>query len=657
LYRFGPFVLDTRKRMLSRQGSPVPLTPKAFDLLVVMLDNPHRVLTKEELIRAVWTDAFVEEGNLTQNISILRKALAEKSGQARMIVTIARRGYQFTADVVEVETPEAAGVPVLAAVSEAAAAPEAAAVPETVAVPEDAAVPEAAPTVVELPGVASEPRRQRRRWRVAALAIPLVAVAGVAGEVYRRSAVDQPASRSERIMLAVLPFRNLTGDPAQEYLADGLTEELISRLARLHPERLGVIARTSVMAYKNTHKRLDEIGRELSVQYALESSFRRGRDRLRITVQLVQTKDHTPLWSADYDRPLEDILDVQSDVGMAVAREVELRLTPEQKADLSQRRTIDPQAYEAFLRGRALWNQRTERGFRAAIEQFASATARAPSYAEAHAGMADAYLLLGGYGYEPPATVMPKAKAAAQRAIALDGRLAEPYTTLGLISLQYDWNWVESKKNFERALELNPNYAVAHHFYGDGYLMMAGRTDEAIAALRRAHALDPRSTIITIDLGKQLVLGGRGEEGLKLLREVLEANPSFTKVRFEIAKAHRMQGRFAEALAELDKVDVAEEIHLAIGERGLVLALMGRRREAIQMLEQLQQIAQRRPVSPHLIASIHFTLGDEEAGFAALEKGYRDRAHEMVMLKAEPAYEAIRAHPRYVDLTRRMGLP
>jgi TolB-like protein/DNA-binding winged helix-turn-helix (wHTH) protein/Tfp pilus assembly protein PilF len=635
--------------MLSRQGSPVPLTPKAFDLLVVLLDNPQRVLTKEELIRAVWTDAFVEEGNLTQNISILRKALAEKSGQARMIVTIARRGYQFTADVVEVETPEAAEVPDVAAVSEAAAAPGAAA--------EAAAVPEAAPTVVELPEVASAPRRQRRWWRVAAVVIPLVAVAGVAGEVYRRSAVDEPASRSERIMLAVLPFRNLTGDPAQEYLADGLTEELISRLARLHPERLGVIARTSVMAYKNTHKRLDEIGRELSVQYALESSFRRGRDRLRITVQLVQTKDHSHLWSADYDRPPEDILDVQSDVGMAVAREVELRLTPEQKADLSQRRTIDPQAHEAFLRGRALWNQRTERGFRAAIEQFASAVARAPSYAEAHAGMADAYLLLGGYGYEPPATVMPKAKAAAQKAIALDGRLAEPYTTLGLISLQHDWNWVESKKNFERALELNPNYAVAHHFYGDGYLTMAGRTDDAIAALRRAHVLDPRSTIIAIDLGKQLALGGHGEEGLKILREVLEANPSFAKVRFEIAKAHRLQGSFAEALVELNRIDLAEEVHLVIGERGLVHALMGQRQEAIQMLEQLQQIAKRRPVSPHLIASIHFTLGDEQAGFAALEKGYRDRAHEMVMLKAEPAYQAIRSHPRYVDLTRRMGLP
>src|SRR5262249_32329383 len=381
-----------------------------------------------------------------------------------------------------------------------------------------------------------------------------------------------PTATPPRIMLAVLPFQNLTGDPAQEYFGDGLTEELIAQLGRLHPENLGVISRTSVMGYKHGDKRLDQIGRELSVQYVLEGSLRKSAARLRLTVQLVRVEDQAHLWAENYDRRVQDILAVQDDVARAVAREIQLHLTQQQQTDLTEHRTVDPVAYESYLKGRFFWNKRTELGFRKAIEYFQVAIAKDPTHAQAYAGLADSYLLLSGYGFEPQEKALPEAKAAAVKAIALDNRLAEAHTTLGLISLQHDWDWPESERHFKRALELNPNYSVARDFYGDGYLWSVGKTDEAIAELRKAHELDPLSLIIATDLAKHLCFAGQYSEGLEVFTKVLEADPDFVQAHYYLSRAYALRGSYVDAIAEADKIKPADAIPFGTGQRGYVYA-------------------------------------------------------------------------------------
>src|SRR5437899_5182355 len=320
LYRFGQFVLDSRRRTLSRANSPVSLTPKAFDVLLFLVQNPNRLVTKEELLRAVWGDTFVEEGNLTQYISHLRKALGDNSEDTRLIVTIARKGYQFTADVT---IAEAADTAKQAGVQGSIAESSQANTQPVLGSPADEAVPKA-------------PKNWRKAGVVGASAALLAVVCFAS---WRHFGEVMPPT-SQKIMLAVLPFENLTGDPNKEYLADGLTEETISHLGRLNPEQLGVIARTSVMGYKHKDERLDQIGRDLSVQYVLESSLRESGSRTRITAQLIQVRDQTHLWSQDYDYLAKDILNVQEDVAKAVAREIRLRLSSQQQTELARPRQV-----------------------------------------------------------------------------------------------------------------------------------------------------------------------------------------------------------------------------------------------------------------------------------------------------------------------------
>jgi TolB-like protein/Tfp pilus assembly protein PilF len=458
-------------------------------------------------------------------------------------------------------------------------------------------------------------------------------------------------------MLAVLPLQNLTGDPEQEYFADGLTEELIAQLGRLQPEHLGVIARTSVMGYKHTDKRLDQIGRELGVQYVLESSFRRSADRLRLTVQLVRVNDQTHLWAENYDRRVQDILAVQDDVTHAVAREIQLRLTTQEQADLARHRAMDPVAHESYLKGRYFWNKRTEPGFRKAIEYFQQAIAMDPDNAEAYAGLADAYLLLSGYGFEPQREALPRAKAAATNAIAIDNRLAEAHTTLGLIALQHDWDWPAAEKHFGSALELNPNYSVAREMYADGYLWSVGKIDEAIAELRRAHELDPLSLIIATDLAKHLCFAGQYDEGMETFRKVLEADPDFVQAHYYLSRSYALKGSYAEAIAEADKIKPPDHMPFAVGQRGYIYALEGKRREALEVVKQLQRAASIRHIDPHYIADIYIGLRDKELAFAWLEKAYKEHSPGIIMLKVDPKYDPIRSDPRFADLMRRIHIP
>src|SRR5580704_14668863 len=434
LYRFGRFSLDSRKRTLSRADSPVPLTPKAFDVLLFLAQNPNRLVTKEELLQAVWGDTFVEEGNLTQYISHLRKALGDNSEDSRLIVTIARKGYQFTADVTVTQqgaTPNHA----------AAHAPTFESSPaQTQALPES-------PTDE---GIPKAPKLWRTAAALATLAIILVGVTYAS----RRHFAGMAPPKSQKIMLAVLPFENLTGDPNKEYLADGLTEETISQLGRLNPEQLGVIARTSVMGYKHKDERLDQIGRDLSVQYILENSFRESGDHIRLTAQLIQVKDQTHLWSQDYDYPVKDILKIEDDVAKALAHEIRVRLTSQQQAELAQSHPPDPEAFDAYLRGYYFFERNTNKDTEMAAKYFERATQLDPSYALAWVWLSRTR------NWQVNAELIPAeeghrlAREAIERALALNPKLAEAHIQMARLQHQVDFDWAGADASAQRALAL-----------------------------------------------------------------------------------------------------------------------------------------------------------------------------------------------------------
>src|ERR1700734_107472 len=397
LYSFGPFQLDPGRRTLLRGESPVFLTPKAFDVLFFLLQNPNRLVSKEELLQAVWGDTFVEEGNLTQYISHLRKALGDNSEDSRLIVTIARKGYQFAGDVT---------------VTQAGATPNHAAVqaPSAESSSRDTqAVREGSPN--------NAVPRALKRWRyVAALAALTIFLAAV-GYASRRHFAAMTPAKPQKIMLAVLPFENLTGDPNKEYLADGLTEETISQLGRLNPAQLGVIARTSVMGYKHKDERLDQIGRDLSVQYVLKNSLRESGDHIRLTAQLIQVKDQSHLWSQDYDYPAKDILNVEDEVAKAVAREIRVLVTSKQQTELAQLPLVNPEAFDAYLQGYYHFERDTDKDTEMAAKYYERATQLDPSYALAWVGLSRARNWQVNTGLIPPEEGHRLAREAVERAL------------------------------------------------------------------------------------------------------------------------------------------------------------------------------------------------------------------------------------------------
>ena len=629
---FGPFHVDPEQRLLLRDQQPIPLSPKAFDLLLVLVQRSGQLVLKDDLMQILWPDTFVEESNLGQHVFQLRKALGETAQDSSYIVTVPGRGYRFAQKVQVVEEEEDKLVV------------ESHSRTRMVIEEEDS-------TGARL---ALAPGKTRfRKVVAAAVAAGLI----VAGYLVWRQYGSQRTANAGRIMLAVLPFQNLTGDPDQEYFADGITEEMITKLGQLHPEQLGVIARTSVMGYKHSDKRLDQVGRELSVQYVLEGSLRRTTDHLRITTQLIRVKDQSHLWAEDYDRQLQDVLSVEDEVAAVVAREIQLRLTPQQRLNLSSARVVNPEAHEAYLKGRFFWNKRTEDGFRKAVEYFNDAIAKDPNYAQAYAGLADAYLLLGGYGFEPQEDTIPSAKQAALRAVQIDDTLAEPHTTLGLVYVA-EWNWAEAEKSYKRAIELDPNYSVAHHWHGDGYLAgIPGKTEEMLSELRKAHELDPLSPMITTDLARRLCYAGRCDEGMKLFQEVLKIDPDFVQAHYYLSEAYELRGMYPEAIAEVQKINSPDATRYVTGQLGHIYALQGRRREALEVVSRLQQLSQRTYVDPRYIANIYVALGEKDLAFVWLEKAYEEHSSTIPGLKTCWVYDPIRSDPRFADLVRRVGIP
>jgi serine/threonine-protein kinase len=501
--------------------------------------------------------------------------------------------------------------------------------------------------------------RPRHIWRrpaasavAGAIVVAVIFLLSIGGG--RARLPGRPAPRKMQ-SLAVLPFQNLSRDPEQEYFTDGIAEALITDLSQV--SALRVISRTSAMRYKDAKKTMPEIARELSVDAVLEGSVQHSGERVRISAQLIHAPTDTHLWAGSYDRELQDVLGLESSVARAIADEIQVTLTPQEKAQLTATRQVNPDAYEAYLRGRYEWNKRTAEGLRRAVDFFQQALAKDPGYALAYAGLADSYFSLA-YSAEVlhPQEVVPKAKAAALKALELDGSLAEAHTTLGAIRVFYDWDGTGAEQEFKRAIALNAGYATAHHWYGL-YLGWTGRVPEAKAELRRAQQLDPLSSIISINLAWTSYLTRDYDSAIEQLRQTLELDSNFWAAYWDLGECKLALGRYTEAIADLQKaVDLSGGNTGTVAMLGYAYGVVGDRAKAQHMVQQLKKMAQSRYVSPADVAMVEFGLGNKDQGFAWLQKAYQDRSRFLVTLKTEASLDPLRSDPRFVDLLRRMKL-
>ncbi len=503
---------------------------------------------------------------------------------------------------------------------------------------------------------AAAPAPRRRGFWIAALLFG-AAIAG--GLLLLPSGMrNRLLSGSPRVQsLAVLPLANLSGDSKQEYFADGMTDELITRLAKLGNIR--VTSRTSVMGYRGSPKKIPEIARELGVDAVVEGSVVRDGSRVKVTAQLIDGATDRHLWAEAYEREIKDVLALQGDVAQAIAREVGVKLTPAGKAGLAATtRPVIPAAYDAYVRGRHAWNKRGEASLREGIRLFQESIDADPTYAPAYAGMADCYSQLGYGGYVSPEDSFTRGKAAAQKALELDPNLAEGHASLGFALMYYDWNFAAAEKEYLRALELNPSYPPAHQWHA--YLLLAmERSAEAEREIDIGKKLDPLSVAINTDRAYVLYYSGRTEDALKSVRMALEMDPKNPLAHFWLVRIFTSQGKYADAEAELQTTgNLRTWTTPQMAAAGLVYGRRGKRKEAEAILQEFaDRKKQGKYVSGYGIASVDLALGDKERALAHLEDGYRERTHWLVWLKRDPRWDPLRADPRFRDLVRRVGLP
>ena len=456
--------------------------------------------------------------------------------------------------------------------------------------------------------------------------------------------------------IAVLPFDNLSRDPDNAYFAEGIQDEILTRLAKVAD--LKVISRTSTQKYKSAPDNLRDIAKQLGVLNILEGSVQRAADQVRVTVQLINATTDAHLWAETYDRKLTDIFAVESDIAKTIADTLHAKLTGSEKSAIAKRPTADTEAYELYLKGRFFWNKRTGPDLRKAIAYFNQAIAKDPNYALAYAGLADAYVLLPPYGAASASESFPQAEAAAKKALELDDALAEAHTSLGQVLVSYDFDFEGSTREFERAITLNPNYATAHHWYGSGPPLSLGEFDRAIAELKRAQQLDPLSLIINADLGSGFVTARRYDDAIAQLRKTIEMDPHFYYAHWNLGEALELKGQLREAFAEYKKAAELNDDPLVLSLVAQAEAKLGQRDDARKMLEQLEQLATRRYVGNYAFALVHIALGEKEKAIEDLEHAYRDRVGpDIALLKVDPMLDPLRGDPRFEALIAKIFAP
>jgi TolB-like protein/DNA-binding winged helix-turn-helix (wHTH) protein/Tfp pilus assembly protein PilF len=597
--RFGPFQLDLRAAELHHNGTKIKLPDQPFQILAELVEHPGEVVTREELRQRLWrSDTFVDfEHGLNTAVKRLRDLLGDSADMPEYIETVPHRGYRL---MVEVERPEP-------------------------------------PTPLISPPL--------QRWKIRVLALALLLVAAATAVVWRQQLVE--LFRPVKIeSLAVLPLENLSGNPDEEYFADGMTEQLITELGKV--SALRVISRHSVMQYKGTNKPVPQIARELHVGAVVEGSVMRVGDKVRITTQLIQANPERHLWSESYQRDLRDILALQGEVAQAITNEVKIKLTPQEQTRLASTRPVNPEAYQALLKGRY------EKDSKKAFAYFQQAIALDPTYAAAYVELAD-YYIGETYNGRPVKKAVPLARAAVDKALELDPTLAEAHAKLGYIKFWFDWDWSGAEADLKRTILLNPNNAYAHFAYG-GFLNHIGRSGEAVGEFQKQQELDPLSSGFAVAFA--LFYARRYDESIAQLNKVLEKKPDFALANAVLAWNYVQKRMYPEAVAVCRRVvSIAPEDQVMLGSCGWVYARAGRRQDALALLDRLKKLSPRLHLDPFVVAFLYDGLGDDDRAMEWLDRAYRERSPQMPFLKIEFWSDSLRSDPRFQELVRRMNFP
>ena len=630
--RFDVFEMDLRAGELRKHGMQVRLQKQPFQVLATLLEHAGVVVTREELQKGLWpADTFVDfDHGLNKTINKIREALGDSAESPRFVETVARRGYRFLAEVKDVDGG-------------------------SVAVPTHGTEPPSSPQHTDVAKTASDSVTEQQNapslpWRGlgAVLAVGLVILAAWA--LYLRNRPSSSLIRS----LAVLPLESLSGDASQDYFADGMTDELITDLGQI--SALRVISRTSVMSYKRVRKPLPEIARELNVDGVVEGTVLRSGNQVRITAQLIKASDDKHLWAHSYEGDFRDALALQNQVARSIAEEIRINVSPREQSELKSVKVVNPQAYESYLKGRFFWNKRTADGLKVAAAYFNQAVEEDPSYPQAYSGLADTYALLGDWQYAvmTPKEALPKAKAAAIKALELDNNLGEAHNSLAFCLDGFDWNFSAAEKEFQRAIELNPSYATAHHWYA-WHLSLLGRNGEAISEMKKAKDLDPLSLIISADLAELLLIAHSYDESIQQSRRTIEMDANFALAHNQLAQAYIQKHMLDEAVTELQKATkLSGGSPTFTANLARAYAAMGRRNEAIELLDDLRKHSSPGYSDASEIAAVYVALGDSDRAMIWLEKGFEERFNPSVLLR--PGFDLIRSDPRFQNLLRRIGL-
>ena len=613
-YEFGEFRLDRAEKRLLRDGKVVALAPKAFDTLLLLVENHGRLVSKEELLKALWPDTVVEEVGLAHNVSHLRKVLRDAAEDPKFIETVPKRGYRFIAPL---------------------------------------RLPDHAASAAIRPRTASGTRHRRFGLVAIVTAGVLVLVAATGAFLYWRTGVGAGEDAAVIRSVAVLPLKNLSGDQDQEYFADGITDALITDLAQLGSLR--VISRTSVMQFKDSRETLPQIGHDLHVDAVVEGTVARGENRVRVTAQLIEARSDRHLWAKTYEHDLRDVLALQDEIARDIAERIQVRLTPRERSLLTQVRAADPEAHDAYLRGRYWWHKATTEAEWRSLDYFQRAVAKDPGYALGYAGIADSFIALGHHSQLPAPEAFSKATEAATKALEIDPALAEAHTSLGLLKFSNDWDWAGAEKEFKQALALNPNYATAHHWYAH-YLTAMGRLEQAVKELEQARDIDPYSIFIHKFLAQALYYNRRYDDSLREYLRGMELFPTRWEFYDGIAEVYEQKKMFAEAYAihqrslplthDSQTAPALAEAYQHSGYRGWLL-------EKLQLVEHAPELE----LAPLYPAHLYAVLNDEAHTMAYLERAYGQRNPWLLFLQVDPALDFLHSSPGYHDLVRRLGLP
>lgn len=620
-YEFGSFFLDARERLLIQDGKPVPLASKTFEALFVLVRNAGHLVEKEDLLRHLWPGTFVEEANLAKHISLLRKALGERGNGQEYIETVPKYGYRFVAPVFERD---------------------------------------GTPATAEVPPVSESPRKFNSEFSAAARThVPALAVAAALAVLIGLSiwpVRDRLLGRSNAPpirALAVLPLENLSADPEQDFFADGMTEELTTDLGKI--SALRVISRTSVIRFKGTRKPLSEIGRELGVDAVIEGTVTRSGNHVRITANLVQVSPERHLWAETYESDLGDILALQGELAQAIAATIRVKLTPEEQTRLASARPVDPEAYQAYLKGQYFFAKFMPEDELKALTYFQKAVEKDPTLVLAYVGISSAYQILGNMEVVLPKVAYPQGNLAIAKALEIDPHSGEAHANHAWGLLYYDWDFAASQKEFKYALELNPNAASTHQGYAN-YFATLGKFPESLAEMKLALDLDPLSLVMMSDSCRFLFYARRYDDALTQCKAALEIDPNFLLALLNMGAVYKAMGKESEAHKLYARADaLLSENPATNAAMDRAFAKPGLRGEAQTWIELNKKQIEEGRISFSL-ALLYLDSGKKDEAFAWLEKAYERRSFEMIFLAVNPKWDPLHSDPRFADLLRRIGL-